>query len=56
MAVQKFVTYNVLDTDGQVLSEEQKIELSVVEESGNYLNDSKCPYSPNFLEMLISGF
>ena len=37
MAVQKFVTYNVLDTDGQVLSEEQKIELSVVEESGNYL-------------------
>jgi len=37
MAVQKFVTYNVLDTDGQTLNEEQKIELSVVEESGNYL-------------------
>ncbi len=37
MAVQKFVTYDVLDTDGQTLNEEQKIELSVVEESGNYL-------------------
>ena len=37
MTVQKFVTYTVLDTDGQVLSEEQKLELSVVEVSGNYL-------------------
>ena len=38
MTVQKFVTYTVLDTDGQVLSEEQKLELSVVEVSGNYLH------------------
>ena len=37
MTVQKFVTYNVLDIGGQVLNEEQKLELNVVEESGNYL-------------------
>jgi len=37
MTVQKFVTYNVLDTNGQILNEQQKLELNVLETSGNYL-------------------
>ena len=37
MTVQKFVTYNVLDTNGQILNEQQKLELNVLENSGNYL-------------------
>jgi len=37
MTVQKFVTYNVLDTNGQVLNDQQKLELNVLETSGNYL-------------------
>ena len=37
MTVQKFVTYNVLDTNGQPLNDEQKLELKVLETSGNYL-------------------
>jgi len=37
MTVQKFVTYNVLDTNGQTLNDEQKLELKVLETSGNYL-------------------
>jgi len=37
MAVQKFVTYNVLDKSGQILDNQQKLELTVLETSGNYL-------------------
>ena len=37
MTVQKFVTYNVLDTNGQTLNDEQKLELNILETSGNYL-------------------
>ena len=37
MSVQKFVTYNVLDTNGQILNEQQKLELNVLDTSGNYL-------------------
>nr|YP_010537606.1 ribosomal protein L4 [Tenuicylindrus belgicus]UYC31523.1 ribosomal protein L4 [Tenuicylindrus belgicus] len=37
MAVQKFVTYNVFNLEGQLLTDEQKLELTVLEESGNYL-------------------
>jgi len=37
MTVQKFVTYNVLDTNGQILNEQQKLELNVLDTSGNYL-------------------
>lgn len=37
MTVQKFVTYSVLNTDGQVSNQDQKLELKVLENSGNYL-------------------
>jgi large subunit ribosomal protein L4 len=37
MSVQKFVTYNVLNTDGQVLNSEHNFELKVIEKSANYL-------------------
>jgi large subunit ribosomal protein L4 len=37
MTVQKFVTYNVLDGNGQILNDQQKLELNVLEVSGNYL-------------------
>jgi len=37
MVVQKFITYNVVNTDGKLLTEEQKLEVKVLEESGNYL-------------------
>jgi len=37
MTVQKFVTYNVLDTNGQISDEQQQLELTVLENSGNYL-------------------
>nr|YP_010594912.1 ribosomal protein L4 [Stephanopyxis turris]WAJ57647.1 ribosomal protein L4 [Stephanopyxis turris] len=37
MTVQKFVTYNVLDINGQVLDNEHKLELNVLDNSGNYL-------------------
>jgi len=37
MAVQKFVTYNVLDSSGQISDNQQKLELTVLETSGNYL-------------------
>lgn len=37
MTVQKFVTYSVLETNGQTSSENQKLELKVLENSGNYL-------------------
>jgi len=37
MTVQKFVTYNSIDIDGQVLDEKHQLELNVLENSGNYL-------------------
>lgn len=37
MTVQKLVTYNVLDTKGQVLNSDQNFELNIVEQSSNYL-------------------
>jgi|TARA_B100001142_G_scaffold280650_1_gene291991 large subunit ribosomal protein L4 len=37
MTIQKFITYNSLDTDGKVLTDEHKLELNILEESGNYL-------------------
>ena len=37
MTVQKFIKYNSLDVNGQVLNDEHKLELSVLEKSGNYL-------------------
>jgi large subunit ribosomal protein L4 len=37
MTVQKFVTYNSLDINGQVLTDEYNLELNVLEKSGNYL-------------------
>ena len=37
MAVQKFLTYKSLDINGQLLNEEQKLDLNVLEHSGNYL-------------------
>ncbi len=37
MTVQKFIKYNSLDVDGQVLNDEHKLELNVLEKSGNYL-------------------
>lgn len=37
MTVQKFVTYNVLNTNGQVINSEQNFELNIIENSGNYL-------------------
>jgi len=37
MAAQKFVTYNALDINGQVLNDEHKLELNVLEKSGNYI-------------------
>jgi large subunit ribosomal protein L4 len=37
MAVQKFVTYNVLDKSGQILDNQQELKLTVLETFGNYL-------------------
>ena len=37
MTVQKFVTYNSLDINGQVQNDEHKLELNVLDGSGNYL-------------------
>ena len=37
MTVQKFIKYNSLDVNGQVLNDEHKLELSVLEKSSNYL-------------------
>ena len=37
MTVQKFITYNSLDINGNVLNDEYKLELNVLENSGNYL-------------------
>lgn len=37
MAVQKFIQYNSVDLDGQTLINEHKLELTILEDSGNYL-------------------
>jgi len=37
MTVQKFVTYNSVDINGQVLKDEHKLELNVLDKSGNYV-------------------
>jgi large subunit ribosomal protein L4 len=37
MTVQKFIKYNSLDINGQVLNYEHKLELKVLDKSGNYL-------------------
>ena len=37
MTVQKFVKYTSLDINGQVLKDEHKLELNILENSGNYL-------------------
>lgn len=37
MTVQKFIKYNSLDINGQVLNDEHQLELNVLEKSGNYL-------------------
>ncbi len=37
MTVQKFVTSNMLDINGQVLNENQQFELNILENTGNYL-------------------
>ena len=37
MTVQKFIKYNSLDINGQVLNDEHKLELNVLEKSGNAL-------------------
>jgi large subunit ribosomal protein L4 len=37
MSVQKFVKYNVLNTDGQILTYENNFELKISEKSANYL-------------------
>lgn len=37
MSVQKFVTYNILDTSGQVLKYEHNFELKISEKCSNYL-------------------
>ena len=37
MAVQKFIKYTSLDTNGQVLNDEHTLELNVLEKSGNSL-------------------
>ena len=37
MTVQKFITYNSLDINGQVLNNEHKLQLNVLEKFSNYL-------------------
>jgi large subunit ribosomal protein L4 len=37
MTVQKFIQYNSLDLNGQILNDEHKLELNVLQNSGNYL-------------------
>lgn len=37
MNIQKFITYIPLDTDGNQLENSQKLELTILENSGNYL-------------------
>lgn len=35
--VQKFITYDVFDTNGEIVENNQKLEISILEELGNYL-------------------
>lgn len=37
MMVQKFITYDVFNTNGEIVENNQKLEISILEESGNYL-------------------
>jgi len=37
MTIQKFITYDILDVNGQVLTNGRQLELNVLEKSGNYL-------------------
>jgi large subunit ribosomal protein L4 len=37
MTAQKFIQYNSLDLNGQILNDEHKLELNVLQNSGNYL-------------------
>ena len=37
MTVQKFIKYNLLDIDGQILSDKYSFKLNILEKSGNYL-------------------
>ena len=37
MSTQKFITYNVLDSKGQLLKDKYELKLNVNEEFGNYL-------------------
>ena len=37
MTVQKFITYNVLNRKGQEIASEEKLELKILNKSGNYL-------------------
>ena len=37
MTVQKFIQYNSLDVDGKASNDEHKLELTILENSGNYL-------------------
>ena len=37
MTAQKFIQYNSLDLNGQILNDEHKLELNILENSGNYL-------------------
>ena len=37
MSAQKFIQYNSLDLNGQILNDEHKLELNILQNSGNYL-------------------
>jgi len=37
MTTQKFIQYNSLDLNGQILNDEHKLELNILQNSGNYL-------------------
>jgi large subunit ribosomal protein L4 len=37
MTAQKFIQYNSLDLNGQILNDEHKLELNILQNSGNYL-------------------
>jgi large subunit ribosomal protein L4 len=37
MMVKKFITYDVFNTNGEIVENNQKLEISILEESGNYL-------------------
>jgi len=37
MTVQKFITYDVFDANGQILHNEQKLEINITDNSGNFL-------------------